>query len=82
MRDGILVLRHRLDWRQIIQDLRAAGCTAYRMTSIMLIERSTVQRWQKGSEPRHSYGVAILEVHTHFCGAELTQRRLAESRLV
>lgn len=64
-----------------MEDLRAAGCTAYRLTGIMNIERSTIQRWQRGSEPRYSNGVAILEVHRHFCGAARTQQRLDEARV-
>lgn len=76
------VLRRVVDWRGVLEDLRAAGVSGYRLTEYLLTSRSTVQRWEEGSEPRHSYGVAILEVHTHFCGAARTQKRLGDAMQV
>ena len=65
----------------MLADLRAAGVSGYRLTEYLLTSRSTVQGWEEGCEPRHSYGAAILEVHTHFCGVEKTRQRLSEARL-
>jgi hypothetical protein len=78
----ILVLRHRVCWLDVLADLRAAGVSGYRLSSIMLISRSTVQHWESGGEPSHSYGAAILEVHTRFCGADRTKLRIDESEIV
>jgi hypothetical protein len=78
----ILVLRHRVCWVDVLADLRAAGISGYRLSEIMLISRSTVQGWEAGSEPSHSYGTAILEVHTRFCGAERTKTRITESVII
>lgn len=78
----ILVLRHRVQWRNILSDLRSAGVSGYRLASVMLISRSTVQKWEQGAEPSHSYGAAILEVHERFCGPQRTLQRIQESELV
>lgn len=78
----ILVLRHRVCWLDVLADLRAAGVSGYRLASIMLISRSTVQRWEEGGEPSHSYGTAILEVHTKFCGEAQTHLRIRSATLV
>lgn len=80
--NDILVLRHRVCWLDVLADLRAAGVSGYRLAAIMLISRSTVQRWEEGGEPSHSYGAAILEVHTRFCGEKQTQLRIHQSELV
>jgi hypothetical protein len=76
------VLRHRIEWRDVLADLRGAGVSGYRLANILLATASTVQGWRKGSEPCHSYGVAILEVHTRFCGGERTAQRVREAKLV
>lgn len=78
----ILVLRHRVCWLDVLADLRAAGVSGYRLAEIMLISRSTVQRWEEGGEPSHSYGMAILEVHRRFCGDAQTQERIKKAELV
>lgn len=78
----ILVLRHRVDWAAVLADLREAGVSGYRLANIMTISRSTVQHWVDGGEPTHSYGVAILEVHTRFCGSERTNLRITQSEIV
>ena len=79
--ERVRVLRHRVDWRAVLEDLRAAGVSGYRLAEIMLISRSTVQGWEGGSEPSHSYGAAILEVHARFCGVDATKRRITEAVL-
>lgn len=78
----ILVLRHRVCWLDVLADLRAVGVSGYRLASIMLISRSTVQAWEQGAEPSHSYGTAILEVHTRFCGEQRTAQRIHQSEIV
>lgn len=78
----ILVLRHRVVWRDVLADLRAAGVSGYRLAAIMLISRSTVQHWEGGGEPSHSYGAAILEVHRRFCGATCTDLRIHQAEIV
>lgn len=78
----ILVLRHRVCWTDVLADLRAAGVSGYRLSEVMLISRSTVQRWEEGSEPSHSYGAAILEVHKRFCGEQQTLVRIHQAELV
>lgn len=78
----ILVLRHRVVWTQVLADLRAAGVSGHRLAAIMNISRSTVQHWESGGEPSHSYGAAILEVHRRFCGEHCTDLRIHQSELV
>lgn len=78
----ILVLRQRVRWTDVMADLNAAGVSGYRVANLLACEWSTVQRWMQGSEPRHSYGAALLELHTRYCGACATQQRLKDSDLV
>lgn len=77
-----LILRHRVAWTAVLADLRHVGVGRYRLADAMLISPSTVQRWEDGSEPSHSYGMALLEAHRRYCGDEKTQRRLSEATLV
>lgn len=68
----------RMPWVQILKDLHAAGCTNYRIAAIFGTTVSSVDRWENGSEPRHSYGTALLELHEQIC-PNLTQQRHRES---
>jgi hypothetical protein len=78
----ILVLRHRVDWAGIIADLNAAGVSGYRLANILGLDWPTVRHWRDGGEPTHSRGVALLEVHTRFCGRENTTARLDSAQIV
>ena len=64
----------RLDWPGIITDIKAAGCTRYRIAAILGVGESTVQGWEQGSDPRHSMGVAILALHEQLC-PDTTEKR-------
>lgn len=75
----ILVLRHRVEWAAIIADLRDAGISGYRLADILCLDWNTIKHWRDGGEPTHSRGVALLEVHTRFCGRERTNLRITES---
>lgn len=70
-----------LNWADILADLNAAGISGYRVAALMGIQWGTVGRWLEGSEPRHSYGQALLALHTRYCGAEATQKRQREARV-
>lgn len=78
----VAVYRRRVDWAAVIADLNAAGVSGYRLCVIMCLDWPTIRHWRDGGEPRHSYGTAILEVHTKFCGEECTAQRVREARLV
>ncbi len=68
----------RINWRQIAEDIRNAGLPFHQQAFSLGREWSTYQRWRSGSEPKFSDGQALLVLHTHFCGSELTQTRLKE----
>ena len=72
----------RVNWLQVLRDLRARGVSGYGLAELMQISRSTVQRWEEGSEPSHSYGMAVLSVHTRYCGQESTQQRITEAATI
>lgn len=69
----------KVDWAQILHDLRIANLTGYQVALMLGMEWSTVQRWQEGSEPRHSTGVALLELHRLYCSPAATQKRQSEA---
>jgi hypothetical protein len=69
-----------LDWAQVMRDLANVGVSGYRVSQIMEIEWSTVQRWVKGGEPFHRYGQALLAVHARYCGESLTRQRQDEAK--
>lgn len=70
----------KLPWDEIFHDINRAGISPYQ-TSILIGESwSSTQRWARGTEPKHSIGIAILEVHSRYCGIELTEQRISEAR--
>lgn len=78
----IIVLRHRVDWSAVLEDLKTAGVSGYRLAGIMGLDWPTIRNWRDGGEPAHSRGVALLEVHQRFCGVDRTQYRIREASLV
>ena len=73
------VHRPRIDWRQVLEDLRLNGCTPYRVHLTLGADISTVQNWLKGGEPGYGYGRALLRLHAMYCGAALTTKRQTEA---
>jgi len=69
-----------VDWPVVLRDLASSGISGYRVAQILDIEQSTVQRWADGSEPRHSAGMAILQIHSQYCGSDTTQLRITEAK--
>lgn len=82
MDTDIIVFRHRISWTAVLSDLHTHGVTGYRVGALLGCGWSTVQRWRSGSEPGHSYGAALLELHERFCGKPMTQKRFIESELI
>lgn len=70
-----------LPWRQIFDDMKAAGYAYSKQATMMGTPWSTYQDWMAGkTEPRYSHGVAILAMHKAICGPELTAQRQREGR--
>jgi hypothetical protein len=82
MHTDIIVLRARVDWRAVLDDLKGAGVSGYRLADIMGLDWPTIRHWRDGGEPSHSRGMALLEVHERFCGKEQTDLRMDEAPLV
>ena len=55
------------DWTKILAELDAAGYTTYHLSNALGKKYETVKAWKLGGEPRHSDGVAILELHLKVC---------------
>lgn len=53
----------RTDWAQVLDELRAAGYSPYRIAKLLGRKWDTVQAWREG-EPKHSDGEALLRLHT------------------
>lgn len=67
-------------WSDLLNDLRDAGYSGYRVALIIGADWSTVYGWLKeGKEPRHSYGAALIELHCLVCGPATSQKRQAEA---
>ncbi len=70
-----------VNWCEVLNDLRCKGISGYSLAELMQVSRSTVQRWEEGSEPGHSFGMAILNIHSRFCGQEYTHQRITEAKI-
>lgn len=72
-----------INWRQVVDDLRDHGCTGYRVAQLLNVQWSTVQNWRDNPdvELRYGLGRALLRLHSQFCGAALTTRRLSEGEV-
>lgn len=69
----------KVDWAQIMVDLHNNGCTAYRVALTLCVADCTARNWVKGGEPGYGYGRALIRLHSAYCGAALTTRRLTEA---
>lgn len=74
-----LVQPRHIDWKQVFRDLESSNCTVSDVAVLIDRQRSSVQRWRDGVEPKHSVGVAILTLHTRYCGESLTNQRITEA---
>lgn len=74
----------KIDWKQILADLRDHGCSGYRAARLTGMSWSAIQnlRDHEGSDPHYGHGRALLRLHARFCGAALTTRRQSESEFV
>lgn len=72
--------RLQVEWRQVLDDLRGAGCSGYRVAQLMGVGWSTVQSWRECKEDiGYGYGAALLKIHAEYCGQPLTSQRLNEA---
>lgn len=76
--NNLSIAAPRIDWVQVMVDLHNAGCTAYRVAMSLNVADCTARNWAKGGEPGYGYGRALLRLHSAYCGAGLTTRRLTE----
>lgn len=74
------VYRLMIDWKRLMDELRAAGWTPYRVAYALGADHPTVYHWSKGTEPRHSYGAALIVLHRHICGEEASRKLHSEAR--
>lgn len=69
-----------MPWEAMLEDLHAAAWTDYRIAKTLGCDHSTVQAWAQGSEPRHSFGQALIELHWRVCGEECGKKRHSEAK--
>lgn len=72
----------KIDWKQVLIDLRDHGCSGYRVAKTLEIQWSTVHYWihcRKPPELGYGLGRALLRLHARYCGAAMTTRRLTEA---
>lgn len=63
----MIVQPARHDFAAMIEDLRQAGISHYKLG--VMLERQTVQvqRWAAGSQPKHYEGECIIAIHATIC---------------
>ena len=57
----------REDWDKIFDDLAINQIGPTKIADLIGIAASSLQRLRDGTEPRHSVGVALLELHSRHC---------------
>lgn len=66
----------KLDWKQILSDIKDRGTSLYKAAQIIGKPLNTVMSWHSGKhEPSHSSGAAVLLLHSAVCGEDLTKER-------
>lgn len=48
------------DWPKIMRELRARGLTPYKVATVLGCSHCTAQNWEKGGEPGHAFGEALI----------------------
>lgn len=56
----------KVDFVQIMVDLYNAGVNPNRVAEYLDIDASTARGWERGREPRYSYGASLLLLHARF----------------
>lgn len=64
----------KIDFARCLRELREKGCTPYRVSQILCVDPPTAYAWEKGAEPRHSYGTALIALHLSICGEEYSAK--------
>ena len=72
----------KVDWQQILNDMKQAGMAYSAQATALGKEWSTFQRWMEGSELKYGDGTALLRLHMAVCGESLTIQRLNEVELL
>jgi len=68
-----------MPWREVLADLDRAGKNIAAISELTGIPETTVKRYLTGSEPKHSVAIALLRIHTRYCGDRMTYQRVTES---
>lgn len=69
----------RVDWERCMRELRQFGFTPYKVALTLCADPPTAYEWEKGAEPRHSYGAALLVLHREVCGGEYSEKLKSDS---
>lgn len=69
----------KIDWEQMMMDLEDRGWGTTRIAGAMVITASTVQRWSGCDDMTFGYGYALLMLHKHVCGDDLTRQRIRDA---
>lgn len=68
------------DWKRCLTELRAEGWTPYRVAMHFGIDPPTVYSWEKGSEPGHANGAALIALHRTICGIEYSEKLYSDAK--
>jgi len=75
-----LVYPIKIDWKRCLTELRTEGWTPYRVALHFMIDPPTVYAWEKGSEPGHALGAALLILHRTICGIEYSEKLYSDAK--
>lgn len=56
----------RIDFKQIIAELEAAGVSIYKISAMCGRGFNTVKHWKDGGQPRHFEGQILLAIHAEY----------------
>lgn len=67
------------DFASMIEDLRNAGISHYKLGVMLGRQTVQVQRWASGSQPKHYEGECIIAIHATIC-TQLQTELLAQHK--
>lgn len=57
----------KIDWARIMAELKAAGCSRYRVALTLGVADASAKNWCAGGEPRYGLGAALLKLYAEKC---------------
>ena len=70
------VIPVKLNWPAVLDDLKNAGISGYKVSVLLDVSPGTIYYWRSGQrDPQYAIGSALLTLHSRYCGEALTKER-------